>query len=271
VFGIESLDGLQYTTLAYGLREPGQWVIASEGEIMTRDLGEPADFEFEVWTHWVMTFQTVGAEGLNRLTQVNMYKNGQPYGPSQTMSQPIARLSLPNQTRLVFGARSSAHDKPNANAWPPIQSGLDPNLKEYTYAESWPDPRDLVKHGASHSAHFEGMLRRVGIIKNALSPEEVRGLYLDLELGCHCYDACPTGSNRHHPGVQVPCSGQGICRRYPDGKPFQPGYCQCLPGFFGDNCENHCSLPPSVGCCEANDDCPPSFRCDAATKRCLAR
>jgi len=271
VIGIQSLDGLQYNTLTYGLRQPGEWVLASENEIFTRDLGEPPDFALDEWIHFAMTFETVGSQGSNRQTAVNIYRNGRPYGPEMIMTQPIDRLSLPNETRLVFGIRSSAHDVPNASAWPPSESQLHPSLKENPDAEQWPDPDggDPVMHGASHSPYFDGWLDRVTLIKNALSPEEVRGVYLDLELGCHCYDACPVGSNRHHPGVPVPCSGQGVCRRYADGKPFQPGYCQCLPGFSGTNCEQHCTHPPSLGCCEVDDDCPLGSRCNQNRKACF--
>lgn len=269
VFGIQSDDGMQFTTLAYGLRQPGEWILASENSVFTQDLAEPPDFDFDTWNHWAISFATTASHGLVRDTEVNVYKNGMPFGKPMTIQQPIDRISLPNKTRLVFGIRSTAHDVLDADAWPPMRSGLHKSFKENENAEVWPDLLDPVMHGSSHSPYFDGSIRRASLIKNALSPEEVRGLYLDLELGCHCFDACPTGSNRHHPGVPVPCSGQGICRRSTSGQPLAPGTCQCLPGFGGENCQRHCTAAPSLGCCEANDDCPPGVLCDEASKSCL--
>jgi len=253
------------------LREPGQWVLASENEIVTEDLGLPADYRFDAWTHWAISFETAEAEGLNRKMAVKFYKDGLPVA-DRVYTVPVTRLARPNQTRIVLGIRSSAHAVPTANSWPPSTSGLDPSLREASVPSlgQWPAPNDAVKHGASHSPFFEGSLRRVSLIKNALSPEEVRGLYLGLELGCHCFDACPTGANLHFPGVQVPCSGQGVCRRYNDGLALGAGFCDCMPGYHGANCERHCADAPSEGCCEEDDDCPPGTTCNRATKACLA-
>lgn len=113
----------------------------------------------------------------------------------------------------------------------------------------------------SHSAFFHGTILRASLIKGTLLAEEVRGLYqvklgTGRELGCHCYQACPVGSNKFFPSVPIPCSGQGACLRSLSGEPFKPGKCECLPGYSGNACQFHCSEISEVGCCTVDDDCP---------------
>lgn len=88
------------------------------------------------------------------------------------------------------------------------------------------------------------------------------------ELGCHCYDACPVGSNRFFPQIAVPCSGHGACLRSESGEPFADGKCQCLPGYSGTACQYHCAELSETGCCTIDDDCPFGLRCNQEAKAC---
>jgi len=268
MFGLQSLDGRFYNTFAWGLREPGQWVLASEREIFTKDLEEPPEFQLETWVHFALTFETVVSTPTTRSTRITIYRNGEVFGEPYVRVQPFDRLTKPNETRIVIGVRSSAHDVEDANLWPPSESRLHGSFKESTTAESWPSEDDTVKHGSSHSSYFDGYVRDVSLIRTAIGPEELRGVYLERQLGCHCYDACPTGVNRFFPEVQVPCSGQGVCRRPDDGRPLGIGYCECLQGYSGQNCQDHCSELSSIGCCEVDDDCPADVSCNQDTKAC---
>merc|ERR1711879_1120305 len=125
-----------------------------------------------------------------RATRIELFRNGMFYGSSYVKEGPVDRLYGINNTRMVFGVRSSAF--------------ADPSL----------DPGAGAIHGKTHSPYFEGRIYNITILKNALSLEEVRGLYAaprgGTEVGCHCFDACPVGRNRFYPDVDVPCSGQGV-------------------------------------------------------------
>jgi hypothetical protein len=260
-FGLQSLDGMEYTSVAYGLRQPGQWIIASEHDRFTQDFEGGGNVEAEdlgTEVQLVITLRNVGALPGNRLnTQVILYRNGVMYGNPYTLPLPRERLSQAGQTRLVFGARSTAHDNSAHNG---------------TYPNG--DPRDGVEpHGRTHSPFFQGRVSRAALFQGALSPEEVRGVYERValggpELGCHCYDACATGFNRFFPDVPIPCSGQGVCLRAWSEDASASGYCQCQPGFSGEACENHCSDLSVYGCCEVDDDCPEDVPCNEDTKAC---
>jgi len=251
VFGLESLDGMQFTTVAYGLRQPGEWIVSSEGDRATVDFGG-ANYQEDVGSkvHIVLTMGKAGGGDSNRrLTEYMLYRNGVQYGEPYRIWAPAERLVGLNTTRFVFGVRSSAHAVENAAD----------------------DPREGVRHGYTHDPFFEGRIYNMSIVSAVLSPEEVRGVYEvhttgGTELGCHCYDACPTGSNRFFPGVPVPCSGQGVCLRMQWGP--TAGRCQCQPGYSGPACEDHCSELSSYGCCEVDDDCPELFHCNPTTKAC---
>jgi len=249
--GIQNLDGSQFNSIVWGQRQPGEWVLGSESDIFTHDMDGGAYKEDEGnEAHIAVTFKKVFAQDpKKRRTEISFYRNGLPYGVAYQKEVDPGRLSEPNQTRLVVGVRSTIFA--NASA-------------------------DLNKiagvHSLSHSPYFWGKIYNVTLLQNALSPEEVAGLYQVVrggeELGCHCYDACPYGFNRFNRNVPVPCSGQGACLRNKDGIPLGPGRCECLPGYSGDNCEKHCSELSVWGCCEIDDDCPKDNYCDRKTKAC---
>jgi len=252
VFGLENLDGTEYLTVGFGLRFPGEWMLMSEQDSFTEDL-EGGIFPEDVGTmcHIMVTVSKVSPEG----REMALYRNGIPYGTKYVSEGRFDRLKVPNATRLVVGVRSSAH----ANS---------------SLLGTANDPRLGVRNGVTHSPYFEGKVHNVTLLRNALNPEEVRGMYMmrvrgDFELGCHCADACPAGSNRFFPNVPVPCSGQGVCLR--DGKEsMSPGICMCQPGYSGPACESHCSVLSRFGCCEVDDDCPDNIACNPTTKACAA-
>eukprot|EP00929_Paragymnodinium_shiwhaense_P086222 TRINITY_DN4674_c0_g2_i1.p1 TRINITY_DN4674_c0_g2~~TRINITY_DN4674_c0_g2_i1.p1 ORF type:complete len:2877 (+),score=580.25 TRINITY_DN4674_c0_g2_i1:257-8887(+) len=263
--GLQNLDGSEFMTLTYGLRQPGEWLMSSENDIFTKDLyGGVYDEDIGTRAHFVMTFQKVKEAAGVRTTRIAVFRNGVPYGEPYEMSAPADRLRQPNTTRMVIGVRSSAH----------YDSGrglpFDPT-------NMTPDVTQNVIHGDTHNPFFEGGVYNMTLIKNALTPEEVRGLYEAVttedgqELGCHCYDACPTGFNRFFPTVPVPCSGQGVCVR--DKIIEFNGHCICTQGFSGDNCEDHCSVNSSRlttwGCCQDHDDCPNYTHCNAESYACI--
>eukprot|EP00927_Polykrikos_kofoidii_P040169 TRINITY_DN34385_c0_g2_i1.p1 TRINITY_DN34385_c0_g2~~TRINITY_DN34385_c0_g2_i1.p1 ORF type:complete len:2103 (-),score=386.89 TRINITY_DN34385_c0_g2_i1:18-5387(-) len=266
VVGLQNLDGSVWDTLTYGLQQPGEWIVSSEMDKYTETLEGPvSDEDMEKVNQFVITFKRVQKiDERFRVMEMQLFRNGVSFGKAYTRISPFGRLQEPNQTRLVFGVRSSAHH----------------NVSDYTWSRQpgQPDPRIGVKHGATHNPFFEGGVYNVTLIKNALSPEEVRGLYEasavpgGQELACHCFDACPTGSNRFFPNVPVPCSGQGACVRSPTLEEGV-GYCVCVQGFFGLACEEHCSQNSSVlttwGCCQETDDCPSHTFCDTAKRACV--
>ncbi|CAJ1382713.1 unnamed protein product [Effrenium voratum] len=257
VLGFQSVDGMQYTTITYGLRQPGEWILSSEEDLATQDLTVNYTFnDVGSIVHIAMTKQKVGGDSTHRLMQYALYRNGMTYGMPYTVREPVNRMNGVGSTRVVLGVRSSAHY--------PVPA-TDPGPTD-------PDPRNGVIHGFSHSPFFEGWIYNVTLFKNALTAEEVRGLYEahaqgGQEVGCHCFDACPTGGNRFFPNVQVPCSGQGACLRT-SGQAFARGRCECNPGYSGDACQHHCSDLSTYGCCEVDDDCPVGHMCDLVTHAC---
>jgi len=256
--GLESLDGKQFSTITYGLRQPGQWIIASESDQYTKDLDGgvyPEDIEdpsalVVKHTQLVITFKTVWKTKYQRALEISLFRNGIPYGEPYTVVVPVDRLIGLNKTRLVIGTRGSIFA--NASADPSQVAGI---------------------HGLSHSPYYAGRVYNVTVIRNALTQEEIQGLYSTTqggqELGCHCFDACKLGHNRFFPTVPVPCSGQGACLRNPTGLPLGPGVCHCLPGYSGEACEHHCSDLSKFGCCEVDDDCPTNIPCNNQSKACF--
>jgi len=248
--GIESLDGSVHSTVSFGILQPGEWAISSEADEFTQELGG-GYYEEDIGTptNIVLTFQQQSSGNVRRpFTEMTLYRNGVQYGDSYVVQGHRDRLTQAGQMRLVAGVRSSAFADPDtANS--PVGS-----------------------HSTTHSPFLTGKIYNITVIKNTLNAEEVRGLYFNhlggQELGCHCFDACPAGSNRFFPDVPVPCSGQGACLRGPLGIPFAPGVCHCLPGYSGEACESHCSLLSTYGCCEVDDDCPYGVDCNATTKAC---
>jgi hypothetical protein len=183
-------------------------------------------------------------------TMVVMYRNGVQFGSACTTN--TIRWDMVDDVRLVIGVRSSAFV--NTTDFSSIMGG--PRI-------SYLDP------------YFSGQIKSAALISRALLPEEVRGLYLAgitgaREQGCLCYDSCPVGRNRLYPDVDVPCSGQGVCRRAYDELTGMPttGVCECNLGFFGANCQEHCSL--NGGCCSLDDDCPSTMACDTGKYTCVA-
>eukprot|EP00930_Biecheleria_cincta_P003993 TRINITY_DN10489_c0_g1_i1.p1 TRINITY_DN10489_c0_g1~~TRINITY_DN10489_c0_g1_i1.p1 ORF type:complete len:2442 (+),score=348.99 TRINITY_DN10489_c0_g1_i1:330-7655(+) len=255
VVGLQSVDGMQYLSIAYALRQPEEWVISSEKDFATQELSANiTQSDVGQMVHVVMTKKRKALDTINnrRLLEISLYRNGLPYGDPYTVWESLGRLDAPNTSRIVAGLRSSAHEP---------EPGPDD-----------PDPREGVIHGKTHSPFFEGYIYNITLLKNALTAEEVRGLYEvhannGQELACHCFDACPRGANRFFPDVMVPCSGQGACLRT-TGLADAPGTCHCNQGFSGDACENHCSDLSIYGCCEVDDDCPAGVLCNQATKAC---
>ena len=264
VIGIESLDGKVFNTIVYAQRQPRQWSAGSEEDKRTKDLEEVTVLE-EVGTpvHIVATYKAYWYRGDPQaqppkepgwLQEVALYRNGEPYGKSYRKGYPMRWKR--GQARIVFGVRSSFHAPANEFDKGPL-----------------PDSSTVDgTHGETHNPFFEGRISFAQVLKGALLEEEVKGLYEaregGRELGCHCYDACKTGSNRFFPGVPVPCSGTGVCRRAWNGEPFAAGFCECLPGYSGVACERHCSELSATGCCTTDDDCPKTKKCDPETYAC---
>lgn len=254
IFGIQNLDGSQYSTLSFGLRQPGEYILASEQDLYTQDLGGGKPGDEGQLVHLVVSFaQThtdAGTPGDVRRTMISVYRNGVYHGSRYEVDGPMSRLNQPNQTRLVFGIRSTT----------------------FTDA-SVADPGAGVVHGSTHSPFFGGKIHNATLFSNALAQDEVRGIYLAAsgrgnESACQCYDACPMGENRHFPGVPVPCSGQGACVAGSAITGFVTGTCVCLQGFSGAACENHCSDLSKWGCCKVDDDCPSHLQCYTGVGAC---
>ncbi len=260
MFGLENVLTGQYSTIAYAQYQPLQWNIASDGDtrsdpnLLIQD--EHKENEVGEVVQIVVTF--------DRLGNVALYRNGERYGSTYTSLPPIKWASSFSDTRLVFGLRSSALYE---------QGRLGENHPMNNYPES-DIGIDESNPGDPRSPYFHGTIHRAAIIKGALLKEEVRGLYkvregTGKELGCHCYDACPVGSNRFFPHVPVPCSGAGACRRHATGAAFAKGTCDCLPGYSGEACQYHCSEISETGCCHTTDDCPLTKKCHIASKACI--
>jgi hypothetical protein len=270
--GIQNLDGTQFNSIVWGQRAPGEWMLGSESDVFTDNLGGGSFKEDEGYpVQIVVTFKKVfPINPLYRRTEIRFYRNGLPYGKTYEMETPMGRLSEANQMRLVVGVRSTIFVN---DTYPDDLSTLPCNA---THKHKLCDVAGV--HGLTHSPFFWGSIHNATLIQNALNPEEVAGLYKVVrggeELGCHCYDACPVGRNRFNRDVDVPCSGQGVCLRNKEGIPLGTGTCECLPGFSGvdaqgkPNCEKHCSELSEWGCCEIDDDCPEGHVCDKNTKAC---
>ena len=136
-------------------------------------------------------------------------------------------------------------------------------LSAYRYPRFTLD-RFVGKHALTHNPFFSGTIQMATIIRGELLEDEVRGLYEaqfgGRERGCHCHDACRVSYNQFHPDVPIPCGGHGVC--------LVTGQCQCLPGYWGRACENHCTLR---GCCTTDDDCLPGLECDLEKTMCTPK
>eukprot|EP00392_Amoebophrya_sp_AT5.2_P012550 g12657.t1 len=252
LFGLENVKTLEYSTVAFAQFQPLQWNVASDGQARSDATFVTSEKQrVGEMVHVVTTFDRDGT--------VNMFRNGEAYGNIYNRPPVVTWAQAFDDTRLVFGVRSTqfAGDRGHVSG----------EFEESNLGRSADlDPR---------SAFFHGTIHRASIIKGRLLEDEVRGLYNGVELGCHCYDACPVGSNRFFPHVPVPCSGQGACRRSPTGRPFAPGTCDCLPGYSGTACQYHCSEISETGCCDVDDDCPcdktnaaDCAKCNLQTKAC---
>ncbi|CAD7974698.1 unnamed protein product [Amoebophrya sp. A25] len=252
LFGLENTKTGDYSTIAFAQYQPLQWNVASNSE--SRSDANFVTSEKEGVGQMVHIVTTFDREG-----NIALFRNGEAYGNLYTRAPAVTWAQGFDDTRLVFGVRTTSFAQNRGHI-----SGEFEESNLGTSADM--DPR---------SAFFHGTIHRASIIKGALLTEEVRGLYMGVELGCHCFDACPVGSTRFFPHVPVPCSGHGACRRSPDGKPFAPGSCDCLPGYSGNACQFHCSEISETGCCDGDDDCPcdksnaaDCARCDLQTKAC---
>ncbi|CAE8651212.1 unnamed protein product [Polarella glacialis] len=111
VMGFQSLDGMQYTTITYGLRQPEEWIISSERDILTKDVVRPS-YVTDVGrlVQVVLTTRKVAQDKTTRTFEVAIYKNGMPYGDPYIRTVPLDRMHGPHSTRIVMGVRSSAHE-----------------------------------------------------------------------------------------------------------------------------------------------------------------
>ena len=237
--------GSLFDSIAFSPFQPGQWNMLSNQQDRTQNANGPVDYdETSNLVHIVVTFSD---------DKVRIYRNGVLFGTPYTTT-PLAWNSV-SEVRLVFGVRSSAFvNASDATILNLMGTG----------------PGDQI---STLSPYFSGQIKSVALYSQALSHEEIEGLYLTptgtRERGCHCYDACPVGRNRFFTDMDVPCSGQGVCtRRYHPitGIPTT-GVCVCSPGFSGANCATHCSN--SGGCCSLDDDCPMGTSCDTTANRCV--
>jgi hypothetical protein len=325
VVGIQNLDGTEFNTIVWGQRQPGEWMVGSENDVFTKEVGGGVFQEDQGNpVHIVMTIATVERQTDLRKIKMALYRNGVAYGDPWHIYEPITKRRLRDayQTRMVFGVRSTVYTNDTSKGWQLHKSNWDCGTSRatdysgltlsqclvfcsgYSYAANWSSGLVACRcydvcgagqatdvaggytnevhvqiagiagtHSLTHSPYFWGKIYNVTLIQNALSPEEVMGLYaahrsLGAELGCHCYDACPVGFNRFNKTVPVPCSGQGICLRNAVGQPLGPGTCQCLPGFSGKDCSQHCSDLSQYGCCKIDDDCPSWSFCNTAEQAC---
>ena len=248
VFGIEAKVGAEwgtiFDTITFSPFQPNQWHMLSNQQDRSANVNGAYVQQEVGMVQIVVTF------GISNIT---MYRNGVAYGTS------YAAPTIPwdtNEVRLVFGVRSSAFvGASSATETALMGSSL------------------VGKQVSTLSPYFSGSIKSVALFSQELLEEEVWGLYESAsgkrERSCLCYDACPVGSNRMYPGLDVPCSGQGVCRRQFDSVTGLPdgGYCQCSPGFSGEACDVHCSN--SGGCCSVDDDCREAEYCDAEGHICV--
>jgi hypothetical protein len=249
VFGIEAkiggVWGSVFDTITYAPFQPTQWNLLSNQQLRSSEVNGATNLDdISDIVHIVASFSD---------TTIQLYRNGVEFG--SPYPAPTIPWDMVEDVRLVFGVRSSAFvNNPDISAL--MGYGVPGN--SYSYLNPF----------------FSGQIKSMTLFSRALIQEEVLGLYEAgvtgvRERGCHCYDACPVGRNRLYPDVDVPCSGQGVCRRAYDKVTGLPttGVCDCTPGFFGPNCEKHCSL--NGGCCSVDDDCPTSLVCDAQKYTCV--
>ena len=255
VFGIEAKNpstgvwGTIFDSIAFGPYQPDQWHMLSESQSRSGNVNGPfIKDETQSMVQIVATFSS---------NTVTIYRNGMSYGSSY-ISNGLLDWSTVGDVRLVFGLASSQF------ASPATQTDINTVLGSPPKKTFNLDP------------YFAGSIQSMTLLSQALSAEEVMGLYLaqsdyTKERACHCYDACPTGSNQFYPSIPVPCSGQGVCLRQYDSQTGLPanvaGVCQCSPGFSGVNCQTHCS-DTAGGCCTVDDDCPVGTTCNTSTNYC---
>jgi hypothetical protein len=254
VFGVETcrvieartVCGRRFDTIGYGLTQPRRWEMISEGFERTRELDNINVLEkTNKLVHIVAVFDN---------KKISLYRNGVLYGKEYEHTSEHVSEIPDGYLRLVFGIRSSAF----------VGESVIGDYSETLRSISGPE--------TTLNQYYSGKTKSVSLIKGALMPEEVLGLYeagfneAGSERGCHCYDACPFGFNNLYPDIPVPCSGQGVCRR--DLTRKTSGYCQCVLGYSGVACEFHCS--ELGGCCYTDDDCEVGRVCDATTQACAA-
>lgn len=252
VFGLENLKTGEYSSISFAEFQPRQWGISSnrndrsDSTYILEDIDKREEVKRK--TQIVVTFDRFGV--------ITLYRDGEKYGRHYS-SSPLTWGETYDDARIVFGVRATSFvgEKGYGNF---EESNLGP---------------ELGNMGQQHSSFFHGTIHRAVLIKGALLEEEVRGLYevkmgTGMELGCHCYDACPVGSSKFYPQIPVPCSGSGACRRNETGEAFATGSCDCFPGFYGAACQYHCTEVSETGCCTIDDDCPEGFACNRDAQAC---
>merc|ERR1711972_983562 len=102
--GIQNLDGSQFNTIVWGQRQPGEWMIGSESDVYTEEVGGGAFTQDQGNpTHIAVTYQKVAPVHQNtRRTLITMYRNGLPYGNPYFRDEADSsqRLRQANQTRM---------------------------------------------------------------------------------------------------------------------------------------------------------------------------
>ena len=99
LFGVETADGKTFDTIVFGEREPKRWIAGSNNFRRTISLMNAADeaAAAERFVHLAVVYQADG--------QIQMYREGQPYGDAYQSTMPI-RFEAGN-SGLLFGLRHS--------------------------------------------------------------------------------------------------------------------------------------------------------------------
>merc|ERR1712232_1419665 len=106
VFGIQTVDGSVYNTITYAQRQPGTWMSGSEGDVRTDDVAGVQEIPGRK-VQIVVTYRSVhDGDPSSPLTEVSLYRDGEAYGKHYVKGD---WMEFPNNTRLVFGVRSTAY------------------------------------------------------------------------------------------------------------------------------------------------------------------
>ena len=145
-----------YSSISFAQFQPMQWGLASNQNARCDPYYVQPEESREKVGQMVQIVVTFDADG-----SISMYRNGQAYGLKYN-SPPLDWASTTNQdTRLIFGVKSSVFVGENRRGDSFEESNLGPN-------PAW---------SQTHSAYFHGIVHRAAVIKGALLSEDVLGLY----------------------------------------------------------------------------------------------